>query len=67
LRITLMKYWRLQINSGIEAITDVAIPVQYHMPCVIQFVMLLILLMLLMLLLMLMLLIALTLVVLDLV
>jgi len=28
--LTLMKYWRLQNNSGIEASTDVPIPVQYH-------------------------------------
>ena len=40
-----MKYWRLQINNGIESITDVVMPAQYHMACVYQFVMLLMLLM----------------------
>lgn len=35
-KLTLMKNWRLQNNSGIEASTDVPIPVQYHIPYEIQ-------------------------------
>ncbi len=35
--LTLMKNWRLQNNSGIEASTDVPIPVQYHIACKLHF------------------------------
>ncbi len=36
-KLTLMKNWRLQNNSGIEASTDVPIPAQYHISCKLQF------------------------------
>ena len=38
--ITLMKNSRMQSNRGIEAKTDVVIPVQYHITCEFQFLVL---------------------------